>query len=104
MILTSKSKYSLEGLAMLIASVEKDDVVDLSGYLFEFTDAEASVTGHIRCWFDEQKQTHDDPPFCDLVDAVCCVESVSVDFENRTLHLSVKELIILDNLVNKFIV
>ena len=90
-------------MATLIASVEKDDVVMLSGYSFEFSDAGASVAGYIRCWFDEQKQTHDDPPFYDLVDAVCCVKSVRVDFEDKTLHLSVKELINLDNLVNKYL-
>lgn len=103
MILTSKSNYSLESLAMLIASVEKNDVVSLSGYSFEFNDAGASVQGYIRCWFDEQKQTHEDPPFCDLVDAVCCVESVRLDFAEKTTHLTPKELKELDNLVNKFL-
>lgn len=103
MILTSKSNYSLESLAMLVASADKDDMVNLSGYSFEFNDAEASVTGYIRCWFDEQKQTHEDPPFCDLVDAVCCVDAVRVDFDEKTTHLTPKELKELDNLVNKFL-
>lgn len=103
MILTSKSNYSLDSLAMLIASVEKDDVVSLSGYLFEFEDALASVQGYIRCWFDKQKQTHEDPPFCDLVDAVCCVDSVRVDFDEKTTHLTINELKKLDNLVNKYL-
>ena len=89
---------------MLIASVEKDDVIKLSDYSFEFEDAEALVKGYVRCRFDEQKQTYEDPPFCDLVDAVCCVESVRVDFDEKTTHLTVNELKNLDNLVNKFIV
>lgn len=103
MILSSKSKYSLEGLAMLIASVEKYDVIKLSDYSFEFEDAEASVKGYVRCWFDEQKQTYENPPFCDLVDAVCCVYSVRIDFDEKTTHLTINELKKLDNLVNKYL-
>lgn len=76
----------------------------LSKYSFEFSGAMATVAGYIRCWFDIQQQTYEQPYHCDLIDAACCVESVQISFDNEKIkHLTAKELNELDNLVNKFL-
>jgi len=95
--------YSFYSLATIIASEEfKGDIVDFGRY--EFNNASVEVKGHMKGYFDEQKQTHDHPGFCDLVDVYVEITSVNVSGDDFEKSFSFEEKCKLEEMIKNLMI
>jgi len=73
--------YSLNTLAVILASEDfTGEIVEFGKY--EFNNASVEVKGHMKGYFNIQRQTYEDPPFCDLKDVYIEIRDVRVDTDD----------------------
>ena len=60
----------------------------------EFKDAVVETKVRVWGYFDEQKQTHEYPPFSDLIDVGIEIEKVTVSYNANVLEEKVKNIML----------
>jgi len=101
----TNKKYSFNTLAGAISSFDfEDEEIDLGKETIIFTDADVNLKGKIKGYFNVQKQTYEDPPFCDLVDVYVEINSVHISGDNYEKTFSFEEQCKLEEMIKKIMI